>query len=231
MKDKYNLTIEQNKFLAKKFLVESIYHSAKLEGCNITYPNTQTILDGVSVGNLKMSDVEVVLNLRDAWKYLLENVEQPMTIDFMCKINGYVSRNESLEWGVLRYGGVGISGTEYVPPIPKRETVEKELKQILEEPSVTARAIKLFLWACRSQLFWDGNKRTSTLCANKILIAEGKGILSIKEKDLNEFNTRLSKFYDTNDYSVIDKFLYENCIKGIEFEIENNLDEEDELEQ
>ena len=31
----------------------------------------------------------------------------------------------------------------------------------------------------RSQLFWDGNKRTSNIVANSILIKNGKGIISI----------------------------------------------------
>lgn len=40
----------------------------------------------------------------------------------------------------------------------------------------------------RSQIFWDGNKRTSMLVANKILIQNGCGIISIKEENIFEFN-------------------------------------------
>lgn len=215
--DKYNLTKEQNMFLAKKLIVENIYHSARLEGCNVTFPDTQTILDGVSVANIKMNDVECILNLRDAWKYLLLTIEKPFNLEYISKINEYVSRNESLEWGVLRNGSVGIGGTDFKPPIPVRENVIKELEDVLKIESVTERAIKYFLWSCRSQLFWDGNKRTSTLCTNKILISQGKGILSIKEQHLYEFNKRLLEFYNTNDYRIVDNFIYENCIIGIEF--------------
>ena len=46
-----------------------------------------------------MQDVEVILNLRDSWKYVLDNIEKTMDIDYMCKINYFVSRNESLDWG------------------------------------------------------------------------------------------------------------------------------------
>lgn len=205
-------------FLAKKLIVENIYNSAKLEGCNVTFPDTKTILDGVSVANLKMSDVEVILNLRDAWKYLITNINKSFDLDFICKINYFVSRNESLEWGVLRNGNVGISGTDYIPPIPKDDEVRETIDEILNIENVTERAIKYMLWGMRTPLFWDGNKRTSTLCANKILISEGKGILSIPEKYILEFNTRLSDFYNTNDYSAIDKFIYDNCIHGIVFE-------------
>ena len=97
MTDKYNLTLEQNIFLAKKLITDSIYNSAKLEGCNVTFPDTQTILDGMSVPNIKISDIECVLNLRDAWNFLLKNLEQPFDLGFACKINSFVSRNESLE--------------------------------------------------------------------------------------------------------------------------------------
>lgn len=217
MKDKYNLTLEQNIFLAKKLIVENIYNSAKLEGCNVTFPDTQTILNGISVANLKISDIECVLNLRDAWNYLVNNLENTFDLEFACKINSYVARNESLEWGVLRNGSVGISGTDYLPPIPAKESVLREIANINNIENVTDRAIRYFLWGMRSQLFWDGNKRTSTLCANKILIANGKGILSVKEQDLREFNQLLTEFYNTNEYLVIGEFVYNKCIRGIEF--------------
>lgn len=216
MEDKFELTLRENIFLAKKLLVNNIYHSARLEGCNITFPDTQTILDGVSVGNLKMQDVEVVLNLRDAWKYVINTVENGLTIDYISKINSFVSRNESLDWGVLRYGEVGITGTSYRPGIPIRKEVEERLLEILNsDVSITSRAIKLFLWCCRSQFFWDGNKRTSLISANKLLISNGKGILMIEEEYIREFNHRLSEFYETNDYSVVDEFLYDKCIHGM----------------
>ncbi|HUX47364.1 MAG TPA: Fic family protein [Desulfosporosinus sp.] len=218
MKDKYNLTLEQNLFLAKKLIVENIYNSAKLEGCNVTFPDTQTILDGISVPNLKISDIECVLNLRDAWKFLLNNISKPFELEFVCKINSYVARNEALEWGVLRTGNVGISGTDYVPPTPVKESVDREIERINNIENVTERAIRYFLWGMRSQLFWDGNKRTSTLCANKILIKEGKGILGVKEQDLREFNKRLTEFYNSDDYSVIENFIYDKCIRGIDFQ-------------
>lgn len=67
----------------------------------------------------------------------------------------------------------------------------------------------------RSQLFWDGNKRTSTIVANKIMIANGKGIIKIPDNKLVEFNVLLSDFYSTNNMDKIKQFIYENCIDGI----------------
>jgi len=217
VKDKYNLTLEQNVFLAKKVLVSSIYSNARLEGLNITYPETQTILDGVNVPNLKLDEINCILNLRDAWKYTLNSINEELNLDYICKINSYVSRNESLEWGVLRNGIVGISGTNYIPEIPNKDNIIKDFTEIFNsEESATKKAIKLMLYCMRSQLFWDGNKRTSTIAANKMMISNGKGIIIIKEEFLNEFNALLTDFYNTDDYEKIVQFIYDNCIFGIE---------------
>lgn len=102
MENKYNLTLEQNIFLAKRNLVDNVYANAKMEGINVTFPETKTILEGVNVPNLKINEIQCILNLRDAWKYLINNIEAEFDLSFICKINEQVARNESLEWGKLR---------------------------------------------------------------------------------------------------------------------------------
>lgn len=220
MNDLYNLTTEQNIFLAKKQLVGSIYSSAKVEGINITFPQTQTILDGITVANLKIDNVEKILNLRDAWKYVLNSIETELSLDFIKKINSFVARNESLDWGVLRYGSVGISGTDYIPPIPEEKIVLMDLFNILHsQNSVTEKALNLFMYLCKQQLFWDGNKRTAMIVVNKYLIENGKGIFQISEKNIEEFNTLLSEYYSTDEKDKLKNFLYHNCIQGITMEV------------
>ena len=72
------------------------------------------------------------------------------------------------------------------------------------------------LYEMRNQLFWNGNKRTSMIIANKIMIENGKGIITIKEENLLEFNQPLTKFYNTNNDEKIINFIYNNCIFGID---------------
>jgi hypothetical protein len=215
MENKYKMTLEQNIFLAKRNLVDNVYANARLEGINITFPQTKTILEGVNVPSLKLDEIQCVLNLRDAWKYVIDNIEENFNLDFVCKINEYVSRNESLEWGKLRSGRVEITGTEYIPQIPDREETQKEIDEILKIENETQRAITYMLYGMRKQLFWDGNKRTSTIAANKIMIASGAGIIKVPDNKLEEFNTLLTEFYNTNEMDKISKFIYENCIDGI----------------
>lgn len=216
MQNKYFLTKDQNVFLAKKVLVSNIYNSARLEGINTTYPDTKTILDGVNVPTLKLDEINCILNLRDAWNYTLSNVDIDINLEFICKVNSYVSRNESLEWGVLRTGKVGINGVDYIPSIPIEEQVISNITSILKEECATKKAIDLMLYLMRSQIFWDGNKRTSMIVANKIMIENGCGIITIKEEFINEFNNLLTEYYNTGNLEKIEKFIYDNCIFGLE---------------
>lgn len=221
------LTRQQNIFLAKKSIIENIYHSAKLEGCNVTFPETYTIYNGINVSDVSLDDIQCILNLRNAWKFLLNNIDEPTNVDYLCKLNSFVSQNESLEWGVLRKGKVGIGGTDYQPPIPKKEIVEKELSKILTDPdaSITEKSIIACLWGMKNQLFWDGNKRTGMLLGNKILIEHGCGILSVRDKDILEFNKLLTAYYnDDLNLKHIKEFMLKNCIFGIEFEKSNETE-------
>lgn len=53
--------------------------------------------------------------------------------------------------------------------------------------------------------------------ANKLLLAGGNGMLTIREKNMERFNELLTDFYDTGETDAIKVFLYENAICGIDF--------------
>lgn len=215
MEDKYKMTLEQNIFLAKRNLVDNVYANARMEGINVTFPQTKTILEGVNVSSLKLDDIQCILNLRDAWQFVISNINGKFNLEFICKVNEYVARNESLEWGKLRTGKVEITGTNYIPEVPEKNTVESEIEEILRIENVTQRAITYMLYGMRRQLFWDGNKRTSTIVANKIMIENGVGIIKVPDNKLEEFNILLTEFYNTNDMKKISEFIFDNCIDGI----------------
>ena len=66
MINRFTLTLEQNLFLAKELLIESIYSSAKLEGLELTYEEVKSILTGVNIPNMRLDEINCALNLRDA---------------------------------------------------------------------------------------------------------------------------------------------------------------------
>lgn len=215
--DRFHLTPEQSLFLAKKKWDENVYCGMKMENRAVTFPQTQTILNGVNVPNVQLDDIQAILNMRDAWKFLLSTINEEVTFGYWCKLNEYIARNEALEWGKLRTGSVGISGTDYEPPIPNKEKTIEELKNILStsNASATDKALEAFVWGTRGQFFWDGNKRTSLMLANKILVSSGSGIMTITDKYMEQFNTILLNYYNTGKSEKLKQFLYENAIQGM----------------
>lgn len=214
--DKYSLTRPESLFLAKKRWDENVYCGMRMENRAVTFPQTRTILDGVNVPGVRLDDITAILNMRDAWRELLGDIDAPLDLACLCRLNGYIARNEALAWGVLRTGRVGISGTDYLPPVPVYDAAEKELAELLgADVSDTERALNLFAWGARGQLFWDGNKRTSLTAANKLLVQTGRGMLTITDAHMERFNETLLGYYNTGEKRELIDFLYQNCIVGM----------------
>lgn len=215
--DKYHLSNSQSLRLTEKEQSKNIYCGMKMENRAVTLEQTQAILNGMNVPNVQLDDIQAILNMRDAWKFLLNAVSETVTFEYWCKLNDYIARNEALEWGKLRTGSVGISGTNYVPPIPKKEKVIAGLEDIVSDKDITAteKALEIFVWGTKGQFFWDGNKRTSLMLANKILISAGAGIMTITDKYMEQFNVSLLEYYNTGKSDKLKRFLYDNAIQGL----------------
>jgi Fic family protein len=219
-KDKYNLQPDESIFLAKKTLVENIYNQAKMENINITFPDTQTIINGTSVSGMKTDDVQKVLNLRNAWHFVLDDISALLTLEYVKTVHAMVAYGElpPSMLNTLRNGSVSIGGSYYEPVLPNEADTIKRLEMIkASDTSATEKALDYFLYTCRAQLFWDGNKRTASIITNKILIDAGAGVLIVTERYLRQFNKLMIDYYETADKSKIKRFLYENCIFGIDY--------------
>jgi hypothetical protein len=213
MQDRYQMTREESVFLARKLLAQQVWRAARLEGCNVTFPDTQSILDGAVPAGLTTDDVAVVLNLREAWRYLLSALDEPFGLELVRGINARVAHGLSLAPGQWRDGAIGISGTDWRPAPPTTRTIEEVFA--LAGPA-TERAITFATRAMRAQLFWDGNKRTALLAANHLLLSSGAGMLSIPEQAIPAFNRELTAFYNTGDAAPLTAWLYSSALTGLD---------------
>lgn len=71
------------------------------------------------------------------------------------------------------------------------------------------------LWIMRNQIFKDGNKRVATMIANKVLIENGCGIVSVPVELDGTFKNMLVNYYETNNITDLKQWLYDNCIDGV----------------
>jgi Fic family protein len=216
MKSKYNMTLEQNIFVAKRNIVDYIYKSAQLEGLGVTYPDTEAIFNGVSAPGVKVTDIIAVNNLKHAWQFLLDTLESPLDYAYLCKLNQLVGGDNLVyNAGYIRTLSVSIGGTSWKPEIPVEDDIKARLIELQRVENATDRAIEIMLYVMRGQFFLDGNKRTAMLAANKEMIANGQGIISIPVELIPQFTPLLVKYYETGEPDTIKAFVYDNCIDGM----------------
>lgn len=215
MNDKYNMTKEQNIFLAKRCIVDCIWKSSHIEGIDVTYPETQKLFDGGNVARLRLDEIQTINNLKHAWLFILNSIDAKNDINLLKSINSLVGSNLIDRPGQMRVYDVTIGGTNWKPDLPDENNIEKRLEDFNKIECITERAITIMCYLMRTQFFSDGNKRTAMLFANKIMIQNGKGVISIPvEEDIN-FGEKLTKYYETNNMEDLKQFIYEKCINGI----------------
>lgn len=218
--DKYHLSRKESVYLLKKNIVELVYNAGKFEGLNTTLLQTEEIIKYNRANNVAVDDVLTVVNLKRGFEMLLNDVQEPL-LETSKRINRIVAAEDALFPGEIRTGGVEVSTIQgrYVPPMLTEDEVKNQYDEIMnQEISETEKALRLFLFISKNQIFWDGNKRTALLTANKIMFSKGVGLLSIPETKFVKFNELLSNYYNSNlllDELTIISYMYEYCIFGI----------------
>ena len=221
---------EKNILLAKKYMVESIYRSANIEGIGVTFPETQVICDGMSVAGHSVDDINAVNDLKNAWRWIFENIDHEMNIDCLCILNRLAGKFTVLNCGSIRdiYDEpirVPLqNGKNYYPPVPPdKGVINEKIRTIISDVSLN-NAMELFCYLCKGQFFNDGNKRTATLFTNMFMIQNGLGILSIPVDKKLEFYNALTEYYaDDAKIETLKNFLDENCLTGADREPEREL--------
>ncbi|MHB8189953.1 MAG: Fic family protein [Ferrimicrobium sp.] len=219
-------SIERACFRFHRMLPEFVWDAGVLEGNPFTFPEVQTLLDGVTVGGHKMSDQEQILNLAESSRRLLAQVKSgQFRLDkaTFSDLHGIVAKNEALEWGHFRGEG---HETNYTPDVSLGEfgrytplpTVSgaPALNRIFEGGLAALnegdlppfeKGLAFFLFGALQQFFFDGNKRTSRLMMNGVLMSNGIDAISVPAAMAQSFNEKMVRFYLTKDATGMMRFL------------------------
>ena len=204
--DELSADIINNIAFARVNMKTNIYDQAVLEGVATSFPQTEEIIDNGKVSGMTATDVQKILNLKHAWEFILDKDVIASKSDYY--MLSYIARlvNEGFfaDGGRIRGVPVTIGGSSYVPPIPSEIDIKDKITDIIEDDAdVIDIAIKLCLYCMKTQIFLDGNKRTSVIFANHYLISHGGGFLVIPEKEVPEFKNLLVKYYEGEDISIL----------------------------
>jgi len=149
---------------AKRQLAELVCDAVNLEGIDFTLQEIQTLLEGVTVGGLKVSDQQIALNQANAWQELFHLVHHgrfEISAKIACELHAIAAKEEALEWGKFRSGGVTIAGTDYLPPESGKLSglFPVMIDKIDTISDIYDQAIFIFLTMARNLFFYDVNKR------------------------------------------------------------------------
>jgi len=112
----------------------------------------------------------------------------------------------------IRSGMVGIVGTNYRPLDNKfqiREALERLASLLNETKNTIERALLAVLMISYIQPFEDGNKRTSRILGNAILLADDYCPLSYRSVDEIEYKKGIILFYEQNNISYFKQLFLE----------------------
>ena len=165
-----------------------------------------------------VDDILKVVNLKHAWEFILnKNVILSKTdYNILCSINKFVEEGFYYLAGSLRTTPVKIGGTSWTPELPIEADIKDNLNNILSlDIDDVQKSIKLLLYVVKSQMFIDGNKRTSVIFANHYLISKGKGLIVIPDNLVSEYKNLLIKYYESDIDDEIMNFLMNKCYRKI----------------
>ena len=208
--------VKKTIMLAKRELPRFVYDAVQLEGINFTLAEIQTLLNGITVGGHKLSDQQIAVNQGNAWQQLFKDILDgnfELSPTYAIQLHNIAGKEEALEWGCFRSGGVTISGTDYLPP--KASELQDLFSSMMERHNTIDnpfdKAIFVFLFMARTQFFYDVNKRMGRFMMNGLLLNSGYPAINVPAKRQLEFNQGMLNFYESNDQAPMNEFL-KSCL-------------------
>lgn len=189
------------KEMAKRLIIDSIWKSANLEGLGTTYPKTYAILANAPT-NTRAEEVIFIINMKEAWQFLLDNLDYPNNLEILLEYNKIV--------GNLLFYDIFLPNKPVV-----NNTFDNMVNKLNQIDNPEEKALQFFCFVAKSKMFINGNRRVAQLIANKILIENNIGIFQVPIDNLGTFKNLLIKFYNTNNNNNIISFMKKYCIKRL----------------
>lgn len=211
-----------------RFIIEFSWKTSQIEGNTYDLISTERLLlYGEKSPKNTEFETQMILNQKEALEFILDNEElwkRPKTgsLEALHSIVGKkldISRN-------LRKTIVGITGTNYRPlesEFQIRDALGLLFSTIEKSSNIYERALWAVLGLSYIQPFVDGNKRTSRLLANAILLVENYSPISYRSVDDRSYKEACLVFYEQNSIEPFKKlFIDQYIFAANNYNIANN---------
>lgn len=206
----------------ERIMIELSWKSSSIEGNTYSLLSTESLLkDHIFDETKTKEEAQMILNHKDCFNETIQHKESFLTL----KVSDIEYLHSILvkHLGVIkniRKVGVGITGTKYFPldnEFQIREALEKMVDLVNQKEFFFEKSLLILLLLAYIQPFEDGNKRTSRMLSNAILLAHDSIPLSYRVISINEYKKATILFYEQNSLFYFKQLFIqqvENAVKS-----------------
>lgn len=194
----------------ERLIIELSWKSSRIEGNTYTLLDTEKLIleQKEAVGHSR-DEAQMILNHKEAFLFVHENSKRfaSLTRANLEEIHSLLAKDLGVGLGV-RKAPVGVLGSKY-RPLDNVHQITDALSGLFRAVdrarSPYTKALIALLGVSYIQPFEDGNKRTSRLATNALLLAHGVAPLSYRSIDENEYREAMLVFYELNSIIPLKK--------------------------
>jgi len=206
----------------ERVTIELSWKSSKIEGNTYSLLETENLLkNGLPAAGKSDLETQMILNHKEAIDSIFNNSNEfkILNISHIEHIHSILVEKLNISIGI-RKTLVGITGTIYKPLDNEhqiREALTKVINMINSLENTFIKSLLTILLISYIQPFEDGNKRTSRILGNAILLAWGAFPLSFRNVDEVRYKEATLLFYEQNNLSLFKAIFLEQS----EFSVRN----------
>lgn len=205
---KMSPTILRKEF--ERLIIELAWKSSKIEGNTYTLLDTERLLkENVSASGKTKEKTQMIINYKTTLDYITQNlnVYKELTVCKIEELHRLLAQDLGVTYDVQQTL-VGIVGTDYKPldnEFQIKEALEQLVNLVNNTENPLEKALITVLMISYIQPFEYGNKLTSRILGNALLLANDYCPLSYCSVDEVEYKKSIILFYEQNNASYFKK--------------------------
>ena len=198
----------------ERLTIDLSWKSSKIEGNTYSLLETEKLLlHKEESKNHTKEEAIMIINHKKALDYIRAHTKDfsHLTVKKIEDIHSLLIKDLNVQRNIRKHP-VGIIGTNYKPldnTFQIKEALENMCKAVNKKMDGFSKSLWVFTLIAYIQPFEDGNKRTSRLLTNAVLLANNIAPLSYRSIDEIEYKKAIILFYEQNNISYLKKLFME----------------------
>jgi len=200
----------------ERVTIELSWKSSAIEGNTYSLLETERLIkEGSEAKGKKKTEAIMLLNHQKAIDYIFENknIFKKINRSEIEQLHKIITKDLDITSN-LRKTLVGITGTKFKPldnQFQIIEAIDNFCELINGTSNIFAKSLYSILLLSYIQPFEDGNKRSSRILGNAILIANNSFPLPLRSVDENLYKEATLLFYEQNNLNLFKQIFIEQC--------------------